>query len=78
MIRRFHNEGLDHVDLNARNILIDDRDMPWLIDLDRCRLRDPGRWQTGNLARLERSLEKFAPGQAKALMAPINHGYQSS
>ncbi len=78
MIRRFHDEGLDHVDLNARNILIDDRDTPWLIDLDRCRLRAPGRWQAGNLARLERSLEKFAPGQARALMAPINHGYQSS
>ncbi|MFC0337718.1 3-deoxy-D-manno-octulosonic acid kinase [Kushneria avicenniae] len=78
MIRRFHAEGLDHVDLNARNILIDARDTPWLIDLDRCRLRAPGRWQADNLARLERSLEKFAPGQARALMAPINHGYQSS
>ena len=78
MIRRFHDEGLDHVDLNARNILIDDRKTPWLIDLDRCRLRRAGRWQAGNLARLERSLEKFAPGQAKTLMAPINHGYQSS
>ncbi|RKD84749.1 3-deoxy-D-manno-octulosonic acid kinase [Kushneria marisflavi] len=78
MIRRFHDEGLDHVDLNARNILIDDQNMPWLIDLDRCRLRAPGRWQSGNLARLERSLEKFAPGQAETLMAPINHGYQSS
>ncbi|WP_438765201.1 3-deoxy-D-manno-octulosonic acid kinase [Kushneria sp. TE3] len=78
MIRRFHDEGLDHVDLNARNLLIDDRDTPWLIDLDRCRMRAPGRWQADNLARLERSLEKFAPGQAATLMASINHGYQSS
>ncbi|WP_456268907.1 3-deoxy-D-manno-octulosonic acid kinase [Kushneria sp. AK178] len=78
MIRRFHDAGLDHVDLNARNILIDGHNTPWLIDLDRCRLRSSGRWQTGNLARLERSLEKFAPGQAATLMAPINHGYQSS
>jgi 3-deoxy-D-manno-octulosonic acid kinase len=59
MIKRFHQAGLDHVDLNARNILIDPHDKPWLIDLDRCRLRSPGKWQKENLARLQRSLMKF-------------------
>lgn len=78
MIRRFHRAGLDHVDLNARNILIDNRGGPWLIDLDRCRLRSPGRWQRSNLARLERSLEKFAPGQAATLMPLVINGYGSS
>ncbi|MGS2741991.1 3-deoxy-D-manno-octulosonic acid kinase [Halomonas sp. LS-001] len=62
MIRRFHDHGLDHVDLNARNILIDPQSSPWLIDLDRCRLRSPGAWQNANLKRLESSAQKFNPG----------------
>ncbi|MDN6298637.1 MAG: 3-deoxy-D-manno-octulosonic acid kinase [Halomonas sp.] len=66
MIRRFHDAGLDHVDLNARNILIDADDTPWLIDLDRCRLRAPGKWQRANLTRLERSLNKFVDLDAAA------------
>ena len=75
MIHRFHQAGLDHVDLNARNILVDEAGKPWLIDLDRCRLRPPGKWQAGNLQRLERSVVKFAPGQAASLMAPLHAGY---
>ncbi|WP_416138664.1 3-deoxy-D-manno-octulosonic acid kinase [Halomonas sp. HK25] len=72
-IRRFHDAGLDHVDLNARNLLVDDQERVWLIDLDRCRRRPKGDWQAGNLARLERSLVKFgAPGA----MATIRRGYE--
>lgn len=73
-VRRFHDAGLDHVDLNARNLLIDDLGAPWLIDLDRCRLRTPGAWQADNLERLARSLEKFAAGEA---MVAIRRGYAS-
>ncbi|MCA1768451.1 MAG: 3-deoxy-D-manno-octulosonic acid kinase [Halomonas sp.] len=72
-IRRFHNAGLDHVDLNARNLLVDKRDRVWLIDLDRCGLRSQGRWQAANLARLARSLTKFG---ARDAMAPIQRGYE--
>ncbi|RBI66762.1 3-deoxy-D-manno-octulosonic acid kinase [Vreelandella sulfidaeris] len=75
MIRRFHQAGLDHVDLNARNILIDPTGKPWLIDLDRCRLRAAGKWQGGNLKRLEKSLNKFTDRQAQVAMRPINEGY---
>ncbi|GAB2724636.1 hypothetical protein GCM10027172_18730 [Halomonas garicola] len=76
MIRRFHDAGLDHVDLNARNILIDPDDTPWLIDLDRCRLRAPGKWQHTNLARLTRSLGKFAaPEEALRAGEHIAAGY---
>ncbi|MFP3344235.1 3-deoxy-D-manno-octulosonic acid kinase [Halomonas sp. SIMBA_159] len=75
MIKRFHQAGLDHVDLNARNILVDKAGKPWLIDLDRCRLRPQGKWQTSNLQRLERSVVKFAPGQVENLMAPLYAGY---
>ncbi|MBB5020748.1 3-deoxy-D-manno-octulosonic acid kinase [Desulfurispira natronophila] len=59
-IARFHNVGLDHVDLNARNILVDKRSHVFLIDFDRCRLRKPHyKWQQSNLHRLRRSLFKL-------------------
>ncbi|QTF94292.1 MAG: 3-deoxy-D-manno-octulosonic acid kinase [Halomonas sp. BM-2019] len=74
-IQRCHDAGLDHVDLNARNLLIDDEARVWLIDLDRCRLRAKGAWQAANLARLERSLVKFGALDA---MAPIRRGYEAS
>jgi len=77
MIRRFHQAGLDHVDLNARNILVDPSGAPWLIDLDRCRLREAGKWQEGNLARLERSFGKFlAKPSSVELMGHILQGYR--
>lgn len=58
MIRRFHDFGLDHIDLNCDNILITNGGT-YLIDLDRCRLRSGGSdWKTGNLNRLWRSVEK--------------------
>lgn len=74
-IRRFHDIGLDHVDLNARNLLVDEEGKVWLIDLDRCRLRPRGSWQAANLARLERSLVKFGAADA---MAPIRRGYEDA
>ncbi|WP_168016685.1 3-deoxy-D-manno-octulosonic acid kinase [Halomonas salinarum] len=73
-IRRFHHAGLDHVDLNARNLLIAPDGAVFLIDLDRCRLRHAGRWQADNLSRLERSLEKF---DANASMSAILDGYHA-
>ena len=74
-VRRFHDAGLDHVDLNARNLLIDPEGRVWLIDLDRCRLRRRGRWQAANLARLQRSFEKFG---APAAMAAVRRGYDAA
>ena len=62
-VRRFHNAGVEHADLNARNILIDERDgKVSLLDFDRCTF-NPGQQVNGqrNLARLKRSLEKFWP-----------------
>ena len=73
-IRRFHDVGLDHVDLNARNLLVGPQGEVFMIDLDRCRLRAPGRWQAGNLARLERSLEKFASAAALPAILAGYHG----
>ena len=59
-IATLHAHGVDHCDLNARNILLDADDRVWLIDFDRCTVRAPGPWQAANLARLRRSLHKEA------------------
>ena len=58
VIRQMHNKGVDHSDLNCRNILLDADHSPWLIDFDKCTRRRAGAWQAGNLARLQRSLHK--------------------
>jgi len=60
-IRRFHDLGVCHADLNAHNILLSD-DQVYLIDFDRCQLRGAGLWRDGNLVRLRRSLEKLTWG----------------
>lgn len=59
-LRRFHDRGVCHADLNAHNILVDAHGTVWLIDFDRGRRRAPGAWQAGNLARLRRSLDKVS------------------
>lgn len=59
VIRQFHDAGLDHSDLNIHNILLDEQEQVWLIDVDKSRLRKPVRkWQMRNMERLYRSLEK--------------------
>lgn len=69
-IRRFHDVGAWHADLNAHNILVSLAGEPvvHLIDFDRGRLRPQDtRWREGNLARLERSLRKVAPEKETAI-----------
>lgn len=65
-IRRFHDHGVVHADLNARNILIDAEDRVFLIDFDRARIA-PG--QAGayarNLQRLRRSFDKLWPDPSR-------------
>jgi 3-deoxy-D-manno-octulosonic acid kinase len=86
-LRAFHDAGVYHADLNARNILIGDADgSVWLLDFDRCRYQ-PGKPVDGrsNLARLNRSLLKFWPGGADntgpglaACWKQLLKGYQES
>lgn len=58
-IRRFHDQGVCHADLNVRNILVDEQKQVWLIDFDRARMLNAGhRALAGNLQRLQRSLRK--------------------
>jgi len=63
-VARLHAAGVDHADLNAHNILLDEADVVSVIDFDRGRLRAPvpASWPAGNVARLRRSLDKIARG----------------
>lgn len=58
-VRRFHDAGVFHADLNVHNLLLDDSLEPWLLDFDRGRLRAPGGWRRANLDRFLRSLRKL-------------------
>lgn len=58
-LRRFHEDGVYHADLNAHNILLRGDEDVWLVDFDRGQLRKPGLWCDGNLVRLRRSIEKL-------------------
>lgn len=81
-IRRFHQAGVDHADLNAHNVLIDAVDRAYLVDFDRGRLRRPAAgWRRRNLARLLRSLRKLGveqryPGFMATAWRSFEHGYE--
>lgn len=61
-LRRFHDAGVHHADLNAHNVLLDGAGAPWVVDLDRGRFREPGAWRDRVLERLGRSLAKVSGG----------------
>ena len=60
-IRSFHDARIYHADLNARNILLNPQNgNVHLIDFDKGSIRQLGEgWKVSNLARLQRSLNKF-------------------
>ena len=63
-IRKFHDCGVFHSDLNAGNILLNEN-WVYLIDFDRGRFRSSRfgpDWKRANLKRLRRSLDKLPPG----------------
>ena len=63
-IKRFHDHGVFHADLNAQNILIDKSHKVWLIDFDRGFQNHLKRRQKkSNLYRLHRSLSKIWQGK---------------
>ena len=65
-IHRFHSHGIQHVDLNAANILIDEGEKIYLIDFDRCVRRSyRPRWSQAGIRRLHRSLTKIKGKQEK-------------
>ncbi|OED39750.1 hypothetical protein AB833_14130 [Chromatiales bacterium (ex Bugula neritina AB1)] len=62
VLRRFHDKGCYHADLNAGNIMLDHHGAVYLIDLDRGCLLNAGNVTrfASNLRRLKRSLDTFA------------------
>ncbi|WP_191236427.1 3-deoxy-D-manno-octulosonic acid kinase [Cobetia marina] len=80
-IRAVHDAGLEHVDLNARNLLVDEGGRVYVIDLDRCQLHDEApadaRWRENNLSRLGRSLARFTPTHHAACLAAIRSAYHA-
>lgn len=86
VIRQFHDQGLDHVDLNCDNILVASNQI-YLIDFDRCRLvagetsGARSAWKQRNLDRLYRSIEKRCPSlslqQRQAYWKILLHAYES-
>ena len=73
VIRRFHEDGIYHADLNANNILLDEGGRCFLIDFDRCGIRKPNlKWQQENLSRLKRSLNKISANEDVFHFSEIN------
>ena len=82
VIRRFHDEGVMHRDLNASNILIGPKQI-YLIDFDKGRQVSCSReasWKKGNLQRLRRSLDKLfeSDGGIENFWTQLRYGYQKS
>jgi 3-deoxy-D-manno-octulosonic acid kinase len=82
MVRAVHDRGVDHPDVTAHNILLDDRGDVFLVDFDNARSKPPGEWQRRGVARLQRSLRKVAletgaPFDADA-WREIERGYADS
>lgn len=66
-IALFHNQGINHADLNANNILIDENKV-YLIDFDNSGQQTAKQsWQQNNIKRLKRSIDKLtSPSFANA------------
>jgi 3-deoxy-D-manno-octulosonic acid kinase len=57
-IAEFHKHQVYHHDLNIHNIMLDAKQAVWLIDFDKCEVRQGDNWKESNMARLKRSFEK--------------------
>ncbi|PWI33094.1 3-deoxy-D-manno-octulosonic acid kinase [Vibrio albus] len=57
-IRKMHNAGVNHTDLNIHNLLCDGDEKVWIIDFDKCCQPSGDGWKRANLDRLLRSFRK--------------------
>jgi len=60
MIRAVHDHGVDHPDLTAHNVLLDDAGNTFLVDFDNAAIKSPVPWQRLGVERFKRSLRKVA------------------
>ena len=86
LVARLGDAGVDHADLNAKNILVTRGDRgarAHVLDLDRCRVGTSGttRRTASMRRRLERSLRKLEAARGRALRpsewAALRHGVES-
>jgi 3-deoxy-D-manno-octulosonic acid kinase len=57
-IAEFHNQQIYHHDLNIHNIMLDNTQKAWLIDFDKCAIKNGNDWKNANIQRLHRSFVK--------------------
>lgn len=57
-IRKMHDAGVNHTDLNIHNILLDKQGKVWIIDFDKCQQQEGDSWKQDNWDRLKRSFIK--------------------
>jgi 3-deoxy-D-manno-octulosonic acid kinase len=57
-VAKFHHHQIYHHDLNIHNIMLDTEHNVWLIDFDKCGIKQGNDWKKSNMARLKRSFEK--------------------
>lgn len=57
-IRKLHDAGVYHSDLNCHNIMLDADQAVWIVDFDKCGFKQQGDWREANLQRLLRSFNK--------------------
>lgn len=73
-IWQFHQRGIYHADLNAHNILIDEREQFYLIDFDKGEQRTSApAWQQANIDRLQRSLQKLKQQNSDGFHFSLHH-----
>jgi 3-deoxy-D-manno-octulosonic acid kinase len=81
LVRRFHDAGVRHADLNCFNVLVRGDEF-FLIDFDKGCIMPTGRsngWKNGNLKRLARSIKKIAGEHVlNKVWSAFEHGYKGS
>jgi 3-deoxy-D-manno-octulosonic acid kinase len=79
-VRKMHDVGVNHTDLNIHNILLDSEGKVWIIDFDKCKQQSGDQWKERNLDRLLRSFRKelakreihWSEGDFESLMLGYN------
>lgn len=81
LVRRFHDAGVRHADLNCFNVLVRESEF-FLIDFDKGRIMPsggPSGWKNDNLKRFARSIKKIAGEQVlNSVWRTFEYGYNGS
>ncbi|MCQ9329797.1 3-deoxy-D-manno-octulosonic acid kinase [Pelistega suis] len=78
-IHQMHRLNVNHADLNAFNILLDEQARVYIIDFDKARIEvAQGQWCWDNINRLERHLQKVLGEQGQTFMVYIRQNLNKS